>query len=87
MRAAPGGRPGGGSGILRLLPVAIRFLGVKGTLLLGAVLLGYGFFSGNLSPVPCGGSFESPDSTRSSQPLNQGESEKGRVGKGFIAGR
>ena len=76
MRTAPRGRLGGGSGILRLLPVAIRFLGVKGTLLVGAVLLGYGFFSGNLSQILGGGSFESPDSARSSQPLNQSASEK-----------
>jgi hypothetical protein len=40
-----GGRRGGG-GLLRLLPVVIRFLGVKGTLLAALVLGGVLYFSG-----------------------------------------
>lgn len=44
------GRSGasGAGGLLRLLPMAYRFLGFKGTAILVAVVGGYGLFSGNL---------------------------------------
>lgn len=37
---------GGGSGLLRLLPVALRFLGVKGTILAVLAIGAYSYFSG-----------------------------------------
>ena len=76
MRAARTGGRGGGGGMLRLLPVALRFLGVKGTLVVGALVIGYGLFSGNLSQILGGGSFQDNRSTQSSQPVEQSTEEK-----------
>lgn len=47
MRASGYSR-GGGSGMLRLLPMAIKFLGFKGTLVVIACVGIYGLFTGNL---------------------------------------
>ncbi|MGD8958116.1 MAG: neutral zinc metallopeptidase, partial [Chromatiaceae bacterium] len=41
-----GGLRGGGGGLLRLLPVVFRFLGVKGTLAVVLALGAYSYFSG-----------------------------------------
>lgn len=76
MRASPGSRLGSGGGILRLLPVAIRFLGIKGTLLLGAILLGYGLFSGNLSQMLGGRTLPSSDTKQSNQSISESTQEK-----------
>jgi len=45
---ARGGLGGGGGGLLRLLPIAFRFLGFKGTVILLACIGAYGFITGNL---------------------------------------
>ncbi len=63
---------GGGGGILRLLPLAFRFLGFKGTLLAIAGLLGYGYFTGNLNQV-LGLADNQP---RSGAPVQQSVAEK-----------
>ena len=74
--AARAGGFGGGGGMLRLLPVALKFLGVKGTLVVGALVIGYGLFSGNLSQILGGGSFQDNRNTQSSQPVEQSTEEK-----------
>ena len=76
MRAARAGGPGRGGGMLRLLPVALRFLGVKGTLAVAALVIGYGLFSGNLSQILGGGSFQDNQNTQSGQPVEQSTEEK-----------
>ncbi len=48
MRASGSGSLGGGSGMLRLLPLAFKFLGFKGTLILAVCVGAYGLFTGNL---------------------------------------
>ncbi|WP_136679207.1 neutral zinc metallopeptidase [Neptunomonas sp. XY-337] len=40
-----------GGGALRLLPMLIKFLGVKGTLVLAVVVGGYGLMTGNLGTI------------------------------------
>ncbi|WLE97489.1 MAG: neutral zinc metallopeptidase [Candidatus Electrothrix communis] len=47
-RISGAGGFGNSNGILRLLPVAVKFLGFKGTVVVVACLGAYGFFSGNL---------------------------------------
>ncbi|MES9913130.1 MAG: neutral zinc metallopeptidase [Candidatus Sedimenticola sp. 4PFRAG1] len=75
MRASRmGGLGRGGGGILRLLPVAFKFLGVKGTLIVAALVLGYGFFTGNLSQILGGGSFQANQT--STGPVKQSAEEK-----------
>jgi hypothetical protein len=75
-RAVKAGGIGGGGGILRLLPVALRFLGVKGTLVVAAVVIGYGLFSGNLTQILGGGSFQDHQVTQTNQPVRQSEEER-----------
>ncbi len=48
MRVSGLGGLGRGGGMLRLLPVAFKFLGVKGTVILVVCVGAYGLFSGNL---------------------------------------
>ena len=48
MRASGHAGLSGGSGMLRLLPVIFKFLGVKGTLILAVCVGAYGLFTGNL---------------------------------------
>jgi len=48
MRAPGSGSLGGSGGMLRLLPMAFKFLGVKGTLILLVCVGAYGLFTGNL---------------------------------------
>ncbi len=50
-RASGIGRLGGGGGILRLLPLAVKFLGIKGTVIAVVVVGGFLFATGNLSNV------------------------------------
>lgn len=49
MSAGPGGI--GGGGLLRLLPTVVRLLGFKDSLILGAAVVGYGLFTGNLGQL------------------------------------
>ncbi|MES9937982.1 MAG: neutral zinc metallopeptidase [Sedimenticola sp.] len=72
-RASGLGGMGRGGGILRLLPVAFRFLGVKGTLIAAALVVGYGLYSGNLSQILGGGSFQP---AQQNQPVQQSAEEK-----------
>ncbi len=48
---ASGGGQGGGVGLLRLLPMAVKLLGVKGTVIAVLCLGAYGLFSGNLGAI------------------------------------
>ncbi len=50
-----GGLGRGGGGILRLLPMAFKLLGFKGTLIAIAGVVAYGIYSGNLSQMLLGG--------------------------------
>ncbi len=72
-----GGR--GGGGMLRLLPIAFKFLGVKGTILAIVAVVIYGLFSGNLGQILGGlggGSLLTEQQTSSSQPVKQSAQEK-----------
>jgi len=75
-RAVRTGISGGSGGILRLLPVALRFLGVKGTLVVAAIVIGYGLFTGSLTQILGGGSFQGLPTTQSKQPVRQSEEER-----------
>ena len=75
-RAVRTGGIGRGGGVLRLLPVALRFLGVKGTLVVAAIVIGYGLFSGNLTQILGGGSFQGHQVNQTNQPVKQSEEEK-----------
>ncbi len=65
--SASGGGQGGGDGLLRLLPMAVKMLGVKGTVVAVICLGAYGLFSGNLGAIlsllqggPAGGASQQP---------------------------
>jgi len=60
------GLGGGGSGLLRLLPLAFRLLGFKGTVLAVIGLVGYGYFTGDLDQF-LGGDFAQNNQTVSKQ--------------------
>jgi predicted metalloprotease len=72
MRAS--GLGGAGAGMLRLLPMAFRFLGFKGTAVVAVGLLAYGLFTGNLGGML--GLQQGPAATGSSAPLQQTAEEK-----------
>lgn len=65
-----------GAGLLRLLPLVYRFLGVKGTAVVVVGLLGYGFFTGNLSGMLGGSVPQSAASSGSSASVQQSAEEK-----------
>lgn len=66
---------GRGGGMLRLLPMAFKFLGFKGTAILGLVIVGYGLVSGNLGSIL--GLQQGTNLTKSSNaPLQQTAEEK-----------
>lgn len=73
------GATGRGGGLLRLLPVIYRFLGFKGTAIAVVGVVAYGLFSGNLTQILGGGSFEDNTSKVSSHPLKQSAAEKEMV--------
>ena len=68
---------GGGSPLVRLLPIIFKVLGVKGTLLLGGGLLVYGVFTGNLGSMfsMLGGQNNAP-ATQATSALNETAQEK-----------
>jgi predicted metalloprotease len=73
-------RSGGNSGLLKLLPMVLRLLGIKGTIVVVIGLAIFGLLSGNLQnmlSVLTGQTMS--ESTPSSQPLQQSETEKQRV--------
>lgn len=76
VRASGSGGLGRGGGLLRLLPIAFKFLGVKGTLIAGALVIGYGLYTGNLSQILGGGSFQGQQTGNSNQPVKQSTEEK-----------
>ncbi len=75
MRVSGMGGLGGGNGLLRLLPLAFRFLGFKGTLLAVIGLVGYGYFTGNLNNILGGFNLQSGPIT-TQQPVKQSAAEK-----------
>ena len=68
---------GGGGGMLRLLPLAFRFLGFKGTAILAVGVVTYSFFTGNLGSLLGGlGLQQSPTTSVSTKPLRESTEEK-----------
>jgi len=67
---------GGGSGLLNLLPMVFKLLGVKGTLIAVLAIGAYGLLSGNLGEMLGGGTGDSLTSEQSSGPVQQSASEK-----------
>ena len=76
MRAPRMARLGAGGGIIRLLPLVFRVLGFKGTLVVVALIVGYGYFSGDLERFLGGGGYETSQTGSSSQQVKQSEAEK-----------
>ena len=73
-----GGLGGGSGSMLRFLPLAFRFLGFKGTAILGVAIVGYGLVSGNLGNML--GFQQSTNITQSSNtPIKQTAAEKEMV--------
>jgi predicted metalloprotease len=70
------GLGGRGGGIIRLLPLAIRFLGVKGTVIAVALIVGYGLISGDLEQFLGGATFETSQPAADNQPVKQSQAEK-----------
>jgi len=71
---------GGGSGMLRFLPMVYRLLGFKGTAILVACVGGYGLISGNLGSMLGGGNMQASQSSQmSDQPIQQSAQEKEQV--------
>jgi uncharacterized protein len=78
MRVSGIGRAGGG--VLRLLPLLFKLLGVKGTLLLAVSVGAYGVFTGNLGNILAVlGLQQGATVSRSAAPLRQTAAEKERV--------
>jgi len=67
------GRGGGGSGLLRLLPLAFRFLGVKGTVVAVLGVVAYSYFSGGGLGGLLGGLSGTPVQTSESRPSGRVE--------------
>jgi len=68
----------GGNGLLGLLPVVYRILGVKGTLMLAACVAGYGWYTGNLDAL-LGGVGPGQEPTNSAAPVRQNAAEQEQV--------
>ena len=66
----------GGGGILRLLPLVFRVLGFKGTLIAVVLVVGYGYFSGDLERFLGDGGSERSQSGSGNQPIKQSAAEK-----------
>ena len=69
----------GGSGMLRLLPVAFKFLGFKGTVIAIIAVVGYGLYNGNLGQILGSDSFLGNVPQISNQPVKQSAEEKETV--------
>ena len=78
MRASGlGGLGRGGGGLLRLLAMVFKFLGVKGTLILLVCVGAYGFFTGNLGNMLGGlGLQQGTETHMSTEPLQETAEEK-----------
>ena len=66
----------GGGGIVRLLPLVFRVLGFKGTLIVVVLVVGYGYFSGDLERFLGSSGLESSQPGSSNQPVKQSAAEK-----------
>ncbi len=66
----------GGGGLLRLLPMAFRLLGFKGTVIAVIGLLGYGYFTGDLSQLLGGATLSGAQTAPSTQVVKQTNEEK-----------
>lgn len=75
MSASGLGGLGGASGLFRLLPLAFRFLGFKGTVLAVIGLVGYGYFTGDLDQFLSGASL-GQQAASSSKTIKQSAAEK-----------
>ena len=72
-----GGLGGSGGGMLRLLPMVFKFLGLKGTLLLIAGLGAYGLYTGNLGNMLGGFGLQQGSTTSTSaEPFRETAQEK-----------
>ena len=68
---------GGGSGMLRLLPIVFKFLGFKGTVILAVCVGAYGYFTGNLDNMLNELGLQQGTTTRmSAEPIQETASEK-----------
>jgi len=68
---------GGGGGALRLLPLVFKFLGFKGTVIVAAIIIAYGLFTGNLgSMLGVSGLQPATEQADSSKPVQQSAEEK-----------
>ena len=77
MRASGSGSLSGGSGMLRLLPMVLKILGFKGTLILAACVGAYGLFTGNLGNLLGGlGLQQDPSVTRPAVQFHETAEEK-----------
>jgi hypothetical protein len=70
------GLGGRGNGIIRLLPLAIRFLGIKGTVIAVVLIVGYGLISGDLTQFLGGANFDTSQPAAGDQPVRQTQAEK-----------
>ncbi len=71
------GSTAGSSGMLRLLPMAFKILGFKGTAILIVCVGAYGLFSGNLTNMLAGiGLQQSTSTSVSTEPLRESAKEK-----------
>jgi len=69
------GNVGRGGGLLRLLPMVYKILGIKGTVILVVCAGAYGLFTGNLSTM-LSGSQQNSTETVSSKPLQESAKER-----------
>ncbi|HIE07622.1 MAG TPA: hypothetical protein EYP64_06225 [Desulfarculaceae bacterium] len=77
MRASRQAGLSGGSGLLRLLPMAFRFLGFKGTVILIVCVGAYGLFTGNLDNMLGGhGLQQGTTISKSAEPFRETAEEK-----------
>lgn len=74
VRLSASGQSAGG--LLRLLPLVFRFLGLKGTLLLVVGIAAYALFTGNLQQLLAVIGLQSPTAVTSTEPLRQTAEEK-----------
>lgn len=77
MQASGIGGIGGGSGLLRMLPMVFKFLGLKGTVIVVVLVGAYGLLTGNLGSIL--GLQGGTTITESKGPLKQTAAEKEKV--------
>ena len=76
-RISGAGGMGRGGGMLRLLPMVFRFLGVKGTVVVVVLLGAYGLFTGNLGNMLSSlGLTQGPTTSVSTGPIQETAAEK-----------